>query len=32
MTGSMTLEYAIAHTEALLAQTARQFVRLHLSM
>lgn len=32
MTGSMTLEYAIAHTEALLAQTVRQFVRLHLSM
>jgi glycerate kinase len=32
MTGSMTLEYAIAHTEVLLAQTSRQFVRLHLSM
>ncbi len=32
MTGSMTLEYAVAHTEVLLAQTSRQFVRLHLSM
>jgi glycerate kinase len=30
MTGSMTLDYAVAHGELLLAEAARRFVDLHI--